>query len=149
MLIIPEKKGKIPKESLNELYDKLLSDDILIGIIPNLSKEEFFKVFEDYTDFVDWESFSLLLRSFEWKKIDQEMLKKIIDSKYIEANRYMNSGNNPSAFQEIFDALRLESKGAKHDSEIEIVPSRIVRIAKGSGTHPMEVKQLVEDHKRF
>lgn len=38
---------------------------------------------------------------------------------------------------------------AELDSETEITPSRIIRIAKGSGTHPMEVKQLVEDHKRF
>jgi len=35
------------------------------------------------------------------------------------------------------------------DSLVEVKPSRIIRIAKGSGTHPAEVKQLVEDHKRF
>lgn len=38
---------------------------------------------------------------------------------------------------------------AELDSTVEITPSRIVRIAKGSGCHPGEVKQLVEDHKRF
>lgn len=38
---------------------------------------------------------------------------------------------------------------AELDSEVEMTPSRIIRIAKGSGCHPMEVKQLVEDHKRF
>lgn len=108
------------KDLLPELYSALSSDTVLLGIIPNISLEEFIKVFDHEESTVDWENFSLLIRTFDWRRVDAADLKKQIDQKYVEANRFLNTGNKAKAFQEIYDALRLETKAFHNEKGIEI-----------------------------
>jgi signal recognition particle subunit SRP54 len=52
-------------------------------------------------------------------------------------------------FMTIMDSMTDDELDCKKDAILEKSLSRIVRVAKGSGNHPLAVAELLEEHKRF
>lgn len=52
-------------------------------------------------------------------------------------------------FMTIMDSMTQDELDCKKGLEIEKDISRVIRVAKGSGTHPMAVAELLHEHKRF
>merc|ERR1719456_1991535 len=49
----------------------------------------------------------------------------------------------------IMDSMTEAELDGKKGLEIEKDISRVIRVARGSGTHPMAVAELLQEHKRF
>ncbi|CAK0878692.1 unnamed protein product, partial [Prorocentrum cordatum] len=52
-------------------------------------------------------------------------------------------------FMTIMDSMTDEELDCKKNALLDKDLSRIIRVAKGSGTHPMAVAELLQEHKRF
>merc|ERR1712070_856612 len=52
-------------------------------------------------------------------------------------------------FMTIMDSMTDDELDCKKHCEIEKDLSRVVRVARGSGVHPMAVAELLQEHKRF
>merc|ERR1712232_170016 len=52
-------------------------------------------------------------------------------------------------FMTIMDSMTSEELDCKKGKELEKDASRLIRVAKGSGTHPMAVAELIQERKRF
>lgn len=84
-----EKKGNIPKERLQQLFEDLRQDIANIGKVPAVSWEQFVEVMGEES--VAWDSFCFNLNHVRFKRAPEEILKKRIEEKYRELNRKLNA----------------------------------------------------------
>lgn len=74
MLFKKEKSAHITKEDLENLYEDLIKDEGIIGMIPACTSKEFAEtVNPDSLEKLDWDTYRYNLNLVYWEKPDIEM----------------------------------------------------------------------------
>lgn len=111
-----EKKGKVSLTDSESLYKDLVDDKGCIGMVPQVSYQEFcnaLKIGEDKENNVTWNDFRQRINDLTWSKADEKKTKERIDAYYKEANKLIFQGKNTQAPDLLHKANRLENAMAK------------------------------------
>jgi len=104
------KKGFVNVNDIEKLYQDLIDDKAMIGLIPNCNFETFKTIlgFSEQVTAIKWEDFRMKINGMRWVNADQTATKAKMNSLYTEAQKLIYVGKAEQANDLLFKATRLE-----------------------------------------